>query len=585
MPREVTPKSSLDNLKREAKRWLKALRAGDVDARSRFDGNHPHPPMTPGLRDVQHALAREHGLESWAALRTELEDVALAARGHGERVAEFLELASLHYGVAPGTRSYSQYPEGPARRRQAARILGRHPEVGRASIHTAVVCGDLTEVSRILATRPAAAAEMGGREGWEPLLFLCYGRLPVAAAQDNAVEIARALLDHGADPNSHWSYEWDQSTMVWSALCGVIGDGERGPSLCPPHPASEPLAALLLDRGADPNQGQALYNTMLRGDDDRWLRVLIARGLSARDPITTRTGDERSVFEDLLGRAVEMNQLRRAAVLLEHGANPNPSRGRSLYERALLGGSVEMAELLVRHGARRSELTGREAFRAACLRLDGETAERLLASHPEYMEEGGAMLVDETAKRDLVDAARFLLTLGVSPDAEFMGPVGSYRALHQAACMNVTGVAALLIEHGADVDARDGAVHASPLGWALHTHMPATIEFFSRHSRDVLTLVAGGLTERLTALLTENPDLANESLRARVGLGTLSGEPEETPLFVLPADEEIAIEVAEVLLRFGADPTHRNRAGQTAVDKARARGLEDLADLLILERG
>jgi hypothetical protein len=38
------------------------------------------------------------------------------------------------------------------------------------------------------------------------------------------------------------------------------------------------------------------------------------------------------------------------------------------------------------------------------------------------------------------------------------------------------------------------------------------------------------------------------------------------------------------LLRFGADPTHRNRVGQTAVDKARARGLDDLADLLSIER-
>ncbi len=367
--------------------------------------------------------------------------------------------------------------------------------------------------------------------------------------------------------------------MVWSALCGVIGDGEGGPVNCPPHPAAEPLAALLLDRGANPNQSQALYNTMLRGDDDCWLRVLVEGGLNARDAIEWSADKSKTMFEYLLDHAVEANQLKRATFMLDHGANPKPAR-ESLYKRALLGGSVEMAELLVRHGAPRTELVGREAFRAACTRLDGVEAKAMLAAHPEYMEDAGAMLVDVAAKHDRCDLAGLLLSLGVSPDVEHTGPSGRYRALHQAACVNHARLAQFLIEQGAVVDARDETFRATALGWAIHTQMPATIELFVRYTRDVFTLVACGNTTRLAVLLTENPERVNETLDARIGLGVRSADAGETPLFALPEDEDSAIEVAEMLIAAGADPTRRNHAGQTAADKARARGLNDVAEML-----
>ena len=56
--------SSLDNLRKTARRWLKALREGDADARARLVRAYPGAPEQPALRDVQHALAREHDI--WA---------------------------------------------------------------------------------------------------------------------------------------------------------------------------------------------------------------------------------------------------------------------------------------------------------------------------------------------------------------------------------------------------------------------------------------------------------------------------------------------------------------------------------------
>jgi len=65
MTRRITPQTTLENLKKEAKRWLKALRANDAEARERFANG----PANPVLRDVQHALAREYGLPGWTDLK------------------------------------------------------------------------------------------------------------------------------------------------------------------------------------------------------------------------------------------------------------------------------------------------------------------------------------------------------------------------------------------------------------------------------------------------------------------------------------------------------------------------------------
>jgi hypothetical protein len=69
MPREITSATSLENLRKETKRWLRALRAGDAGARARLDRAYPQAPREAVLRDVQHALAREYGQENWIALK------------------------------------------------------------------------------------------------------------------------------------------------------------------------------------------------------------------------------------------------------------------------------------------------------------------------------------------------------------------------------------------------------------------------------------------------------------------------------------------------------------------------------------
>ena len=561
MSRPLTPRSSLETLKKEAKRWLKALRTADAEARSRLLRAHPSAPTSPGLRDVQHALALEHGLASWTALKEKLADDELAKRSHEERVAEFLEHAVLTYGIPPGTETWSpSYADDVGRRQRAARILRQHPEVGRDSIHTAVLCGDVAEVERLLSERPESASARGGVRRWPPLLYLCFGRLEVAAARGNAVAIARALLDRGADPGVFFT----DGENHFTPLTGVMGEGERSPSALPPHPQAESLATLLLERGADPHDGQGLYNTALWHDNERWLELLWMHARTLAQPAAWRYAGK-STFDFLLDLAVSRNHTRRTEWLLAHGANPN-TRGhyskQSALKVALLRGLTDMAALLVRFGAEPVALEGQEAFHAACMRLDRQTTRQLLEENPKYLRAPGPLMA--AAQHDLREVAALLLDLGMSPDTDDHG----HRPLHAAASSDSPGVAALLVERGAEVDAREWKYGGTPLDWARHFERPRMVALLAPFSRDVFALTAAGCLERLQQLLAAQPELGRALLK------------DETPLFRLPDDEDKAVEIVELLLAHGADPTIRNGSGQTAADCAEKRGLEDAAGLL-----
>jgi hypothetical protein len=64
----------------------------------------------------------------------------------------------------------------------------------------AVVCGELVEVERRLAIDAGACSIAAGPRRWQPLQYLCYARLPLATAKEQAVaiDIAELLLAHGA---------------------------------------------------------------------------------------------------------------------------------------------------------------------------------------------------------------------------------------------------------------------------------------------------------------------------------------------------------------------------------------------------
>lgn len=558
MSRTLTAHSTLETLKKEAKRWLKALQAGDAPARERLLAVTPGAPADPGLRDVQFALAREYGLPGWAALRQAIDDLALERRSHAERVELVLRSSDWRGDRASG-----------------ARILTRWPQIGRDSLFAAVATGNLVEVERRLATDPAAANRKGGPLNREPLLYLAHSRLP--GSETNGLEIARVLLDHGADPNARWIGPWGEP--AFTVLTGLIGVGEGNQ---PPHPQAQDLATLLIDRGADPYDPQALYNTSLWEDDITWLDFLWShserRGrLEAwrAQPATPKIGGAvpMSALDYLLGNAVPNNHLQRAEWLLAHGAHansPHAYASRPLREEALVLGFEAMAALLVRHGAATLPLTGKSAFRAACMRLDREEVRELARLHPEVLTDAEAMLT--ACRRGRTDIADMLLELGVDVD---VADDAGVRGLQCAVAGGSLDTVKLLVAHGANIDQPTQRSGGGAMGYAAHFGRREIAEYLAPLSRDVYCLVDLGFKERLGELFAAEPGLVNVR-HYQSGC---------TPLFWLPEDEEQAMDMAAFLLGHGADPDIRDSEGVTADERLRRNGLVELAEFLREESG
>jgi len=457
----------------------------------------------------------------------------------------------------------------------AERLLARDPTLAAENVYTRIVCGDLEGVTRLLDERPAAAVEAGGPKKWPPILYLCAGRLSRPAFRDRALDLARVLLDRGADPNAF--YPGGNELIRYTALTCVAGEGEEN---TPPHPQRDALYALLLERGADPYDNQVVYNTHFHGDILWWLKLAYARAVAIGrkadfdDPEWPMfdMGGYGTGARFLLWAAWAKNDLALAEWLLERGVNPNSAPARdtrlskkTLLDEALRCGLAELAELLRKHGARASgPLEGEDAFWAACFALDRAQAAQLSAAHPEYRDH--YPLMQQAALRNRGDVLALLLDLGASPSLAH--PKGRQTPLHDAAYAGALDAAKLLIERGAEIDAVDKTHDGTPLWWAMWGRRQTMIDLLAPLSRDLWALNATGQVDRVRALITAEPRLAK-----------WTGD-ESTPLMWLPDDEDKAREIVELFLAHGADPAIARKDGKTAGDLARARGMDEIAERL-----
>jgi ankyrin repeat protein len=502
-------------------------------------------------------------------------------------VSRFLDNACPDHHVRGGTDHVRA-------RHTAMRLLDRHPEIAGASFQTAVVCGDLDTVNRALASDPAAAtradgepgerAGVGGEgdlvkrdwgaKGWEPLSYLCFTRLPLKAIAANAVAIATALLDHGANPN----VDFTAGGSSYTPLVGAIGEGEEGR---PGHPRRDALVALLLDRGAESYDQQVVYNIHFSGKVLWFLRVIhehsrrLGREKDWADPEWKMLdmGGYGSGARWHLEIAVEHDDLELAEWCLAHGANPNAAPGpqrrdrqRPLYDEAIVRGHTELAELLVRHGAVRSTLAldPIHALLAACRTSDTSAIRDEIARHPEFLSASEPLFA--AARYDRRDAAELLLDLGTSPDVESRH---GERALHVAAYNDSVGVAELLIARGAEVDPIGRRYGNTPLGGAMHNQSARMVDLLGRFSRSAWEVGYAGRVDRLRELLAEKPE------RARA-----AGDGETLLMWLPVEDESTALEVAKLLLDHGADPAMRDPQGVTAADRAERNAMFEVAALL-----
>lgn len=554
---------SLENLKKQAKRLLKAARAGDSDALAQMREFHPRAAeklLKLALSDAQLAVARAYGFASWTRLKQHIEVVdeytwtPPPEQKDGALEDTFIRLACVDYEASPRGRI-----------EQARRILAEHPEIARTGIYAAATAGDVSAARALLAANRDLANAKGGPLRWEPLLYACYSRLNSTDPAHSTLEVARLLLDARADPNA--GFLWGGNVPPFTALTGAFGEGERDE---PAHQYRDAIARLLLDAGADPNDGQTLYNRHFKQADDH-LHLLFAYGLGhdKGGPWYKRLGDRmqspaRLLVEELWS-AARKNYFARVKLLVEHGADvntPGVRDGRTPYEAAIRAGNHDIAAYLLEHGAKKVELDVKERFAAACIAGRRAEALALLEKNPGLVSDLGhhrrVELLHRAVEGRKPEGIRLMADLGFEvSDTTRHDNVGMNLAatpLHNAAWMGDLEMVKLLMDLGADPTVRDPNYNGTPIGWAAHNNQHHVVDFMLPFA-NIFDVVRRGGVARVTQLLKEDPSLANAKDNA--------GYP--VVFYLEPATNNLE-EILELLRAHGGDINARDEKGRTVLD-------------------
>src|SRR5438309_9454394 len=318
----------------------------------------------------------------------------------------------------------------------AAAILAAHPDIGGSDIHTVAVLGDEAAVRRFLAQDPGNATAKSAPYGGDALNHLClskYLRLDPKRTP-GFLRAATALLDAGADPNTGF-WTTGQFPERETALYGAAGVA---------HHAE--LTRLLVERGADPNDGEAVYHSPERRDNAA-MKVLVETGKLTPESLSLmliRKHDwhDYDGVKYLLERGVDPNYQRERGwipihhavarnnsqqiikLLLDHGADPRVRKdGATAIERAARKGRGDLLALFARRGFP-IELQGVDRLIAACAVDDGRTVREIREREPHLVREllaQGPTLLAEFAGTWNTAGVRQLLDLGVPVDARYTG--------------------------------------------------------------------------------------------------------------------------------------------------------------------
>ena len=410
----------LEQARRQAKELLHAAQSGEPAALERLAAVSA--PLT--LAGAQLALARELGQSSWAGLVREIE-----ARNTSipENVRRFLRFSvNMQIGAA-------------------MRMLHEDPSLAESGFPAAVVLGDADQVEAELRRDPGAATRVDPGSGWGALHLACASRFHLDPARAiGLAEVTRLVLDAGADIDAE-----SAGRRCWRPLeCAVTSANSSS--------NNEPIIRLLLERGA-PVRSETLVASLYAADGSWCLELLTS--FAAGSP---------ELFTEALVEAVAGADLDAIAILLAAGADPDAAAGdgRSARRRSLTAGVAATVQLLGGGGD-----DAVERLLEAIVTGDGDAARRLPAAEPglvERLEPSDRAALVEAAERGNVAVVALMLELRFPIEARREGPDDDgATALHAASWAGSAETVALLVDRGADLEARDSRWESRPLEWAL----------------------------------------------------------------------------------------------------------------------
>ncbi len=304
----------------------------------------------------------------------------------------------------------------------------------------------------------------------------------------NNVAVARLLLEHGANPNDGESVYHAAQNNHRECLALLV---EHGADLSGRHEeyGNTPLYFLAGHTPHNPITPRVVLGMEWLLDHGADPNVPSTRTASGADvPGITELPLHRAAASGL-GEGV-------ARMLVEHGAVVDAPRGdgKTAYALAVRIGNSGFARYLASVGADTSRLTDIDRLLGACITADEPTARAIVAAQPAIISEltpedrstfGAALAMERT------DAVRLMISLGwpLDDESEWGG-----TPLHWAAWTGRVAMARLLIESGAPINVRDSRHGSSPIAWAAHGSR------FANHNADddyiaiVNLLLAAGAT-------------------------------------------------------------------------------------------
>lgn len=357
---------------------------------------------------------------------------------------------------------------------EAEQYLAAHPELASSDIHTAAITGDVEAVQRFLAEDPANATAISEPYGGTALVYMCLSKYLRLYKSNGFLQIANALLEAGTDPNTGFWTE-GQYPEFETALYGAAGVAQ--------HAA---LTKLLLEHGADPNDGEAVYHSPETDDNDA-MKLLVETGKLAPENISLmliRKHDwhDHDGVKYLLEKGADpnaawfrgwyplhhalarSNSLSIITLLIDHSADPYLSNdGLTGVQRAAREGRGDVLNLFAQKGIS-IELEGIDQLLAACAMGDKEAVQTIIKRSPQLLttlRSMGNSLLARFSLNNNKPGVQQLLDLGIDVNTPYeMGdgywgiPEGSLP-IHIATWLGWPAVVQLLIDRGAYIDVPD----------------------------------------------------------------------------------------------------------------------------------
>jgi hypothetical protein len=464
--------ANLAYLKKQAKDFVRLYRDGNPEAITRFRETLPAAAgrsdeeiaaLELRLHDAQSCVARSYGFASWADLRSYVEVQSASRDDHAGRVLHWLRL--VYSGDVDG-RGIDR-----ANARIAARVLVESPDLAAGSPHLACAIGDEDALRVATKADPAWVNRPGGPLRLPPLVAITHSSLcQVPEFRERLHRCARFLLSAGADPNQRIGVRLPPASVSapdddqpLSALYGAAGKN---------HDLE--LTKILLDAGADPNDGESLYHSLesfactrvllengariggsnafyhaLDFDNFAALELLLQHGADPNEPQVNSPHTEWG--SPLLWAIKRRRSRRHVAALLKAGADPSASTlsGVSAYSLALQLGLGEVAELVRENGGAKP-IPEEEQFIAACARGDEAEAVRIRSRRPDLpgsLKEARLRLLPDLMAEGGDEGARLMVKL--SWPVAVRGGDWNASALNLAVFRGNVGLTRFLLEHGA----------------------------------------------------------------------------------------------------------------------------------------